>query len=259
MSSDIAHSAEGGAPTLQAPGFHFSKKSLRALALVHRDAYGRAKPFPHVVMDGFLGTPFATEFASVFPGPEHPHWKRRDHAEQAARLGQLQRAGFDGVHGALRHLLAEFSGLAFLEFLETLTGIEGLIPDPHFRGAGFHLTLRGGHLSLHADFNRDRFRALNRRLTVLYYLNPDWREEWGGALELWNPELTRREVEIAPALDRLVVMTNADDSWHGHPQPLACPENRGRAAVVAYFYTADVSPDAAAARSATWVTPEGDV
>jgi hypothetical protein len=34
--------------------------------------------------------------------------------------------------------------------------------DPHFRGAGPSITLPGGHLALHADFNRDRTRHLER-------------------------------------------------------------------------------------------------
>jgi Rps23 Pro-64 3,4-dihydroxylase Tpa1-like proline 4-hydroxylase len=237
---------------LLGPSFFLSRAALRSLALAHRDTYGAARPHPHVVIDGFLGARLASALAAVFPGATEASWKRRDHQEQAARLGQLQRKGFEEVNGALRHLLAELSGMSFLDFLETLTGVQGLIADPHFRGAGLHLTLRGGHLALHADFNRDRFRALSRRLTVLYYLNPDWEPAWGGDLELWNADLSRCEARIAPLLDRLVVMAHGDDHWHGHPAPLECPEGRGRAAVAAYFYTAEASADAPEAHSAIW-------
>lgn len=237
---------------LRGPSFFLSRTALRSVALAHRDAWRAARPHPHAVIDGFLGEPLASALAGVFPGPADAHWKRRDHAEQAARLGQLQRKAFEGVHGALRHLLSELSSMSFIDFLESLTGVEGLIPDPHFRGAGLHLTLRGGHLALHADFNRDRFRALTRRLTVLYYLNPGWEPAWGGDLELWTADLSRCETRIAPLLDRLVVMAHGDDYWHGHPAPLECPEGRGRAAVAAYFYTAEESPNAPEPHSALW-------
>ncbi|RKH31333.1 2OG-Fe(II) oxygenase [Corallococcus praedator] len=240
---------------LLGPGFFLDRTALRALALARRDAYGAARPHPHVVIDGFLGERLASGLAAIFPGATEASWKRRDHQEQAARLGQLQRKAFEGVPGALRHLLSEFSGMSFIDFLETLTGVQGLIPDPHFRGAGLHLTLRGGHLALHADFNRDRFRALSRRLTVLYYLNPGWEAAWGGDLELWSADLARCETRIAPLLDRLVVMAHGDDHWHGHPSALECPEGRGRAAVAAYFYTAEVSPDAPEPHSAIWAPP----
>lgn len=237
---------------LEAPGFFFDRAGLRRVALAHRDAYRTASPFPHVAIDGFLGEPLARGLAQHFPGPDHPDWKRKDYDEQSARLGQLQRNAFEGVHGSLRHLLAELSGMAFLDFLETLTGLTGLIPDPHFRGAGLHLTLRGGHLALHADFNRDRARSLSRRLTVLHYLNPDWQPDWGGELELWNADLTACGARIAPVLDRLVVMAHGDTYWHGHPTPLACPDDRGRCVVAAYFYTAEESPNAPTPHSALW-------
>lgn len=234
------------------PGFFLDRARLRALALAHRDAYPKARPYPHAVVDGFLGEPLARALAAAYPGPAHESWKRKDHDEQAARLGQLQRGAFEGVDGGIRHLLAELSAMSFIDFLQTLTGVQGLIPDPHFRGAGLHLTLPGGHLALHVDFNRDRLRGLARRVTVLYYLNPDWRPEWGGALELWDEGLTRCEAQIAPVLDRLVVMAHGETFWHGHPQPLACPEGHARAVVAAYFYTADAPPDAVGAHSAIW-------
>jgi hypothetical protein len=244
--SVITESASG------APGFFFDRKALRALALSRRDAYRDARPYPHAAFDELVGADLALSLAERFPGPEHDGWMRRDYREQAARLGQLQRSGFEGVDPALRHLLAELSGMAFLDFLTTLTGIEGLIPDAHFRGAGLSLTLPGGHLALHADFNRDRTRHLERKLTVLYYLGKGWQPEWGGALELWDEPRTRCEASFLPVLDRLVVMAHGDTYWHGHPAPLTCPEGRFRACVSAYYYVAAPAPDEEAAHGAIW-------
>ena len=234
------------------PGFFFERKRLRELAVSRREAYRDAIPYPHAVFDDFLGAEIAAALAHAFPAPEHPGWMRRDYEEQAARLGQLQRTGFDGVDGRLRHLLAELSGMAFLDFLSALTGIEGLIPDAHFRGAGPSLTLPGGHLALHADFNRDRTRHLARKVTVLYYLGTDWKPEWGGALELWDEQRSRCEASYLPLLDRLVVMAHGDTYWHGQPAALACPEGRYRASIAAYYYVAAPSPDELDAHGAIW-------
>ncbi len=205
-----------------------------------------------MAIDGFLGDEVACALADAFPGPDHPGFLRRDYREQSARLGQLQRTGFDGVDPALRHLLAELSGMAFLDFLSTLTGIEGLIPDAHFRGAGPSLTLPGGHLALHADFNRDRTRHLERKLTVLYYLSKDWEAEWGGALELWDEARSRCDASYLPQLDRLLVMAHGEAYWHGHPRPLACPEGRFRATVGAYYYVATPPSGDVHAHGAIW-------
>ncbi len=234
------------------PSFFLDRKRLRALALEKREAYAAARPYPHAVVDDFLGGELSLALARRFPGPDHPGFIRRDYREQSARLGQLQRSGFEGVDPALRHLLAELSGMAFLDFVSYLTGIEGLIGDPHFRGAGISLTLPGGHLALHADFNRDRARHLARRVTALYYLPVDWEPSWGGALELWDEGRTRCEASYLPVRDRLVVMAHGDTYWHGHPTPLACPEGRFRASIAAYFYSAAPSPEDDEAHAAIW-------
>lgn len=245
MSSVVIRAADG-------PRFFFDRDRLRALGLDRRAAYRDARPFPHVVIDGFAGGELASSLASVFPGPDHPGWMRRDYVEQSGRMGQLQRTGFAGVDASLRLFLGELSGMAFLDFLSVLTGIEGLIADPHFRGAGLSLTLPGGHLALHADFNRDRTRHLSRALTVLYYLGQDWDESWGGALELWDAERTRCEACYMPILDRMIVMAHGDRFWHGHPAPLGCPEDRHRASIAAYYYVAAPSPEDAMAHGAIW-------
>ena len=221
----------------EGPQFFFDRKALRALGLAHRDAYREARPYPHAVFDGFAGDALARSLAERFPGPTHPGWVKRDYAEQV-RLGQLQRSGFEGVDPSIRHFLAELGGMAFLDFLAGLTGIEGLIADPHFIGAGPSLTMPGGHLALHADFNQDRTRGLERAITVLYYLGVDWQEGWGGALELWNADRTACEASHLPILDRLIVMAHGDTYWHGHPSPLACPEGRYRASLSTYYYVA---------------------
>ena len=54
-----------------------------------------------------------------------------------------------------------------LEFLETLTGIDGLVPDPYFAGGGLHQIVRGGFLKVHADFNWHPKLRLDRRLNML--------------------------------------------------------------------------------------------
>jgi hypothetical protein len=239
------------------PAFFFDRERLRGLALERRSAYRNTRPYPHVAIDAFLGEEHARSFARRFPGPRHPGWMRRDYREQSGRLGQLQRSGFDGVDPAIRHLLAELSGMAFLDFLGTLTGIDGLIADPHFRGAGPSLTLPGGHLALHADFNRDRSRHLSRAVTVLYYLAEDWDEAWGGHLELWNEDRSKCEARYSPVLDRLIVMAHGDTYWHGHPEPLACPEGRFRASLAAYYFIATAAPDEEkSAHGAIWALRE---
>src|SRR5438270_864536 len=80
---------------------------------------------------------------------------------------------------------------AALSFVETLTGIRGLLPDPYFEGGGLHQIVSGGFLKVHADFNYHRKLNIDRRLNLIVYLNKDWREEYNGHLELWDRGMSR--------------------------------------------------------------------
>ena len=124
-----------------------------------------------------------------------------------------------------------------LRFLQELTGIVGLIPDPWYGGAGPHQIEPGGFLKVHVDFNLHPLLELDRRLNLLVYLNKDWREEYGGHLELWNRDVSRCEKKVLPVFNRTVVFSTTDFSFHGHPEPLACPEGRTRKSVSFYYYS----------------------
>ncbi len=138
---------------------------------------------------------------------------------------------------ATRRLLAELNSATFIDFLERLTGIEGLIPDPHFEGGGLHQIEPGGHLKVHADFNRHPRTGLERRLNVLVYLNRDWKDEYGGHLELWDRSMTRCERKLLPVFNRCVIFATTDHAYHGHPEPLTCPDDRARRSMALYYYT----------------------
>lgn len=129
--------------------------------------------------------------------------------------------------------------MAFLEYLENLTGYNGLIPDPHFRGGAFHSILRGGKLDVHADFNVDKRRMLRRCLNVLIYFNKDWDDSYNGHLELWDREMTACRQKIAPIFNRAVIFNTDSTSYHGHPDELLCPEDRTRKSIALYYYVSD--------------------
>jgi hypothetical protein len=148
---------------------------------------------------------------------------------------------------------------AMLCFLEGLTGIDGLIADSHFDGGGFHEISRGGKLGIHADFRINRKLHLERRLNLLLYLNKDWDEAYGGALELWNKDMRSSFCSIAPIYNRCVVFNTNVDSFHGHPNPLNTPEGVHRRSVATYYYTASRSIYAEVADNSTkWMARPTD-
>jgi hypothetical protein len=72
---------------------------------------------------------------------------------------------------------------------------------------------------------------------LLLYLNRDWKEEYGGNLELWTRDMSRCIKRVLPVFNRCVVFSTTDFSFHGHPDPLTCPEGRTRKSVAMYYYS----------------------
>jgi hypothetical protein len=206
---------------------------LLALARENHVAYANAKPYPHIVLDG------------VFPG-EVLTAALEEFKQITAHTGNrnffgAERKGYTIdpwlMGPAMRRFMLDLNSGKFCEFLEILTGIPGVLPDPHYGGGGVHEISRGGFLKVHADFNWHQRIGLDRRINVLIYLNPGWKEEWGGHLELWDTKMKGRVVKVSPEFGRMVVFSTTDDSFHGHPDPLECPEDVTRRSFAFYYYT----------------------
>jgi hypothetical protein len=212
---------------------------LTAIAERHAPSFRSATPFPHVVVDDFVPPEILDTVLAEFPAPHEGGWIRFD-SEQERKLASVD----DTLMGpTARALLAELNGAATLDFLVALTGIDGLVPDPWFFGGGLHQIEPGGHLEVHADFNLHPRTGLYRRLNLLLYLNHGWDPDWGGALELWNADLSERCVSVDPVFNRCVVFATTDRSFHGHPEPLRCPTGVTRKSLALYYYARDPDPD----------------
>lgn len=211
----------------------FDEAQCRAAGKVLASAYRTASPFPHIAIDDFVPAERLRAVVAGFPSHEGQDFYDRDQE----RL-KYQYHPTECRSSLIRNIFAELNSQAFLGFLEEMTGIEGLVPDPYFTGGGLHETRCGGHLGIHADFNLHHKMKLERRLNLLVYLNEGWADAFGGELELWDRKMERAQVRVAPVLGRAVVFTTTLDSYHGHPDPLACPPDVTRRSIATYYYTA---------------------
>jgi Rps23 Pro-64 3,4-dihydroxylase Tpa1-like proline 4-hydroxylase len=211
----------------------FEPERLRLLAEQRKDDYSTADPFPHIVIDDFLPPEICDQLLAEFPSADAAEWQRVDkhHSRKLATTEELK------FGPTTRNVLAEFSSPTALRFLETLTGIAGLIPDPYFTGGGLHQIVTGGFLKIHADFNHHTQLKLDRRLNLIVYLNKDWREEYKGHLELWDRDMKGCVRKILPIFNRCVVFSTTDWSYHGHPEHLACPPTMTRKSLALYYYS----------------------
>lgn len=227
--------------------FYFNKEHLKKLAEKSSEQYRSATPFPHAVFDDFFPAEVLREVLAEFPGTGDIEWNRYGDENQDRKLSCEDETQ---MGPKTRHLLSQCNSSTLVSFLEELTGISGLIPDPHFRGGGLHQTLRGGMLGVHADFNTYKRLGLYRRLNILIYLNEEWDEAWGGHLELWSRDGKECRKKVAPHFNRVALFSTAEDSYHGHPHPLQTPEGVSRKSLALYYYTAE-RPESISAKAHT--------
>ena len=208
-----------------------SRKIGEALAA----EYSFAEPFPHIVLDNFLPEPVIRMALDHFPAQR----LKSDIVFEGGYAGQHKRqilpSDCDSTAQSLFHF---FNSQPMLQFLEGLSSIDGLIPDPYFSGGGYHEIARGGKLGIHADFRLNDRLSLQRRMNVIIYLNEGWQVDYGGCLELWDRKMTACVRSVLPVFNRCVIFNTDADSYHGHPDPLNCPGDVRRRSIALYYYTA---------------------
>lgn len=217
-----------------------------------------ARPFPHLVIDEFFDREFCRQLQAEFPA--------FDAGRARNELGEIGGKAVYSQVAALGPAYARFDALlqsaGFLALISRLTSIPNLLYDPDYVGGGAHLNLNGQDLDQHVDFNFHPRTNTHRRLNLLLYLNDQWREEWGGCLELQsNPRGPRERnevVRILPAANRCVIFETTEKSWHGF-RTIAMPEDEaatGRRSLAVYFYTKErESGEVAPAHGTVYVPP----
>jgi hypothetical protein len=227
---------------LQIPAFYFDREFLDSVARERGSEFKDAHPFPHLVLSSFLPEDVIQRLVSEFPAPDDIPWKvwgggrtRRLEETKLNKLGQSDEQCFGPF---TRHFVSQLLSATFLSFLERLTGIGSLVVDPSLNGCGLHSTGSGGRLMIHTDTNRHPHsrHALHQALNLILFLNEDWKEEYGGHLELWTRDRKPCK-QILPVANRVVLFQSDTRSFHGHPRPVTAPDGRRRNSISVYYYS----------------------
>ncbi|MDB5482526.1 MAG: hypothetical protein JWO83_3579 [Caulobacteraceae bacterium] len=206
---------------------------IRDKGLELAESYRNATPFPHIVIEDFLPPSILELCLKEFPTELSGEDTEYDRAQERYKA----QFNPDSLSDPVRSLFYSFNSKPFIRLVENITGIKGLIPDPYFLGAGFHQIRQEGHLSVHVDFNHHKPMNLERRINLLVYLNKDWREEYGGQLELWDADMKSCVRSFVPTFNRCVIFNTTEASYHGNPHPVNHPGGIPRRSIALYYYT----------------------
>ncbi|MEM8994610.1 MAG: 2OG-Fe(II) oxygenase [Acidobacteriota bacterium] len=211
--------------------------------------------FPHVRIENFFSDDLCRRLYGQFPSfdPEARDelgWKaQKATREDVCALGEA----YGAVDGLMR-------SPEFLALISRITGIPDLLYDPDYVGGGTHDNVDGAQLDTHVDFNYHPRRGWHRRLNVIVFLNPEWREEWGGCFGVhrdpWSADDEVRR--FVPLWNHAVIFETSERSWHGFDK-IRLPEERrdtSRKSFAVYLYTEDRPREEIASPHATVYVPQ---
>lgn len=204
--------------------------SEEAREKLHRQ-YSTAIPCKHLVLDDFLEKDLADRLHANFPSLDSLNVKRKSLNEDKAEDYHFER--WDPSFTELREVVGSEE---FYEWIRRITGVEGLITTRDSLGSGVHQGGNNSYVDVHVDVNMNPEAGLWRRVNLLLYLNKDWKEEYGGHLELWDKDMKTMHHHIAPMHNRAIIFYTDDNSPHGVSK-VTCPEGESRKSFYTYFYT----------------------
>ena len=196
------------------------------------------EPFDHWIIDDFFPPDKAQKITENFPDYDDERWYFYENPIENKKTLQNWLRFPPEIYQTLQDLCSH----DFIETIKLMTGIKNLYPDYGLHGGGLHIHGRGGNLNIHKDYSIHPKLKLQRKLNLIVYMSNDWDSTWGGGLELWsNDQEKNRPKElvktIEPKFNRAILFDTTQNSWHGLPKPLTCPEGKYRKSLAVYYLT----------------------
>lgn len=193
--------------------------------------YDGANPCKHLVMPDFFAPEIADALYANFPSIDQLNVKRKSLNEDKSEDYHFER-----WHPAFSQARQAVASKEWSDQLGRITGIEGLHTTTDALGSGVHQGKNGSYVDVHIDVNMNPKLGLWRRINLLVYLNKNWKPEYGGALELWNKDMTEMVTKVAPDFNTAVIFYTDENSPHGYKK-INVPEGESRKSFYTYFYT----------------------
>lgn len=196
----------------------------------------QAKPFNHVVIDNFLLPEVAEIVSNEFPSLSDPNLNFHKNALEDKRT--MNR--WDKFPPTTYKLFTYFGREEFIFTIRKFLKSEQIWFDYGLNGGGWHMHGRGGNNNIHLDYNVHPKLNEQRRLNIILYMTKDWKKEWGGGLELWSHDQEKNEPKelikvVENHYNRAILFDTTQNSWHGLPNFIDCPDNVIRKSLAVYY------------------------
>lgn len=114
----------------------------------------------------------------------------------------------------LEEIIYAFQDKKIVDLVAEICNIKEAIPDDNLYAGGISMMGKNQFLNPHLDNSHDKDRECWRVLNLLYYVTPNWKEEYGGNLELWPNGLKQSQITLHSKFNRLIVMATHNNSLH---------------------------------------------
>jgi len=202
------------------------------------EEFRNAKPFNHVVIDNFFFPEIADKLSEEFPDYNNDDIMSGKYDSPLENKKTLNH--WDKFPPCTYRAFMSFGDATFVERIKHLINADDVYFDYGLNGGGWHMHGKGGNNNIHLDYNMHPKLHMQRKLNLIVYLTKNWKHEWGGGLELWShDEATNSPSACVKTVDNLynraILFDTSQNSWHGLPKHIDCPEGVIRKSLAAYY------------------------
>lgn len=180
--------------------------------------------FKYVVVDNFLDKKLAEELYNYIPPVNDNRWyKFRNKIFDKDNLVEPDNYGISKV-GHMPEKWADvfrkFQSKESVEWMTKVTGVDDLVADDYNeigQWSGLRYIKKGGFQLVHSDARLHPHLNLEKRVTVVGYMNKGWVPEDTGYLEFWTDDMKECWKRVEPKFNRVVIFENSEFSNHGIP------------------------------------------
>lgn len=182
----------------------------------------------YFILDDILPEDLVMNIYKSFPRTDDAVLKKniREHKYVAYQMDKYDKL--------LEETIYAFQDARVVQLIGEICNLKDIYPDEQLYAGGLSIMKKGNFLNPHLDNSHDKDRNKWRVLNLLYYVTPNWKEEYGGNLELWPNEMSGNQIIIPSKFNRLVVMATHQNSWHSVSK---VTEDASRCCVSNYYFS----------------------